>query len=297
MIRIFKCILVGMIQSCVNKLIDDMNPIKETIHLDLVLDGGAFNGSFLIGALFFLREMERRNYVKIHRISGVSIGSVAGIFYKIDKLDLFEKLYSVAHQDLTSNYSVNFIKYVTEFSEFDIHKLGANVFIAYNNVPTRQRRVIHRFKSVQHLKETVIRSCYAPFIVTGDPLYKRKYMDGINPHLFAPVDGRRILHLDLLYRGSVMEMMNIRNEHSAHHRVLLGVLDIHSFFIKGSSTKMCSFVNDWWFHTRMYFKGRQLVEYMVILAFYLVKTFVSDTTDINLLVTNVTRFLIKQFCV
>ncbi len=286
-----------MIESCVNKLIDDMKPIKETIHLDLVLDGGAFNGSFLIGALFFLREMERRNYVKIHRISGVSIGSVAGIFYKIDKLNLFTKLYSRAYKDLSSNYSIDFIKYVTEFSEFDIHKLGANVFIAYNNVVTRQRRVINRFKSIKHLKETVIRSCYAPFIITGDPLYKHTYMDGINPHLFEPIDGRRILHLDLLYRGSMTEMMNIKNEHSAQHRVLSGALDIHAFFIKGSNTNMCSFANDWWFRTRIYFKGRQLAEYMIVLAFYLVKTFVSDTTDINHLVANVTRFLIKQFCV
>ena len=50
-----------MIEQYVNKLIDNLpDNIKNTkkpIVLDLVLDGGVFNGSYLVGALYFLKEM------------------------------------------------------------------------------------------------------------------------------------------------------------------------------------------------------------------------------------------------
>ena len=38
---------------------------------------------------------------------------------------------------------------------------------------------------------------------------------------------------------------NVKNEKTNFHRILSGLLDIHAFFIKGSNTSMCSYVNDW----------------------------------------------------
>ena len=50
-----------MIQDYTTKLIDDLpeniKNCKNPIMIDLVLDGGAFNGAYLVGALFFLKEM------------------------------------------------------------------------------------------------------------------------------------------------------------------------------------------------------------------------------------------------
>ena len=61
-----------MMNEFVVKLIDNLpdsiKNAKEPLVLDLVLDGGAFNGSYLVGALYFLKEMEKRKYVKINRI-------------------------------------------------------------------------------------------------------------------------------------------------------------------------------------------------------------------------------------
>ena len=58
-----------MIHDYVIKFIENLpDPIKNVQvpqRMDLVLDGGAFNGSYLIGALYFLKEMEKRNYIKI----------------------------------------------------------------------------------------------------------------------------------------------------------------------------------------------------------------------------------------
>ena len=80
-----------MINSYVQKLIenlpDDLKNRTKPLKLDIVLDGGAFNGNYLVGALYFLKEMEKRKYIIIDRISGSSIGSFVGILYFIDKLE------------------------------------------------------------------------------------------------------------------------------------------------------------------------------------------------------------------
>jgi len=92
-----------MINDYIIKLIenlpDDLKNSKTPLRLDLVLDGGVFNGSYLVGALYFLKEMEKRNYIKIERISGCSIGSVVAFLYYIDSLDSMTELYQKATND------------------------------------------------------------------------------------------------------------------------------------------------------------------------------------------------------
>ena len=65
----------------INNLPDNLLNIKTPIRLDVVLEGGLFNGSFHAGALFFLKEMENRKLVKVERISGASIGSLMAFLY------------------------------------------------------------------------------------------------------------------------------------------------------------------------------------------------------------------------
>ena len=53
-----------MIHDYVLKLIgnlpDEIKNVKSPMIIDLVLDGGIFNGSYLVGALHFLKEMEKK---------------------------------------------------------------------------------------------------------------------------------------------------------------------------------------------------------------------------------------------
>ena len=44
--------------------------------IDLILDGGAFSGSYLLGGLIYLQCFS--HFVKISRISGTSVGSLFG---------------------------------------------------------------------------------------------------------------------------------------------------------------------------------------------------------------------------
>ena len=45
------------------------NKNSSTKQMDLVLEGGVFNGSYQLGGLLLLKEFEKRKYIKIKRIS------------------------------------------------------------------------------------------------------------------------------------------------------------------------------------------------------------------------------------
>ena len=106
-----------MINSYINKLIENLpleikqNQTNKTpMKVDLILDGGLFNGSYLVGALYFIKEMEARKYIKVERISGCSIGSIVGFLYFIDALDELPSLYESLLVDFKKKCNFNFIK-------------------------------------------------------------------------------------------------------------------------------------------------------------------------------------------
>ena len=85
-----------MIQQCAYKLLENLpKEIKNTntntnnkiTKINLILEGGAFNGSYHIGALYFLKEMEKKKYIQIHHISATSIGSISALLYYSDLLE------------------------------------------------------------------------------------------------------------------------------------------------------------------------------------------------------------------
>ena len=82
-----------MFHPYVNKLVenlpDEIKTSKTPLKLDLVLTGCyPFNKSFLVGTLIFLKEMEKRGYIKVCRISGNGLGSLAGLLYFCDSINI-----------------------------------------------------------------------------------------------------------------------------------------------------------------------------------------------------------------
>jgi hypothetical protein len=243
-----------MINNYVNKLIqnlpENITNAKTPLVIDLVLDGGIFNGSYLIGALYFLKEMEKKNYIKIDRISGCSIGSVAAFLYYIDGLDLMPTLYDIVNKDFRQTYKLRVIKdlkthLIDHIPKNICDKVHKKMFICYNDVLKGVKKVKSKYKNIDELLNTIIRSCYIPFLTDGKDLYENKYIDGINPYIFEQEPNKKILHLDLFGYDKLGNLLNVKNEKTNFHRILSGLLDIHSFFIKQTNTSMCSYVNDW----------------------------------------------------
>ena len=242
-----------MINEYVIKLIenlpDDIKNVKEPIKMDVVLDGGIFNGSYHVGALYFLKEMENRKYIKIERISGCSVGSIVGFLYFIDSLDLMPKLYDLINKEFRQTYNLKLItelkKHLSEHIPSDIcERVNGRLYITYNNIKKGTKPVKSVYKDADDIINTIIKSSYIPYLIDGNILYENKSVDGITPFIFKERE-KKILYLDLFGSDKLGNLLNVKNEKSNYHRILSGLLDIHSFFIKKSNTPMCSYVNDW----------------------------------------------------
>ena len=261
-----------MINEYVNKLIENLpENIKNRVEpeeIDLVLDGGVFNGSYHVGALYFLKEMEKRKYIKINRISGCSVGSIVAFLYFIDGLDLMPKLYDIISNEFKNQMQLSCLKeikkHVHERIPKDIvKKVNNKLFISYNHIQAYKKKVKSVYKSVDDIINTVIKSSFVPYMIDGNLLYENKYVDGITPFIFKERT-HKILYLDLYGSDKVGYLFNVKNEKTNFHRILSGLLDIHGFFIKECNTSMCSYVNDWNYGYIAFNKCKQIFEKVCI---------------------------------
>jgi hypothetical protein len=243
-----------MINEYVNKLIDnlpdDITNTTSPIVIDIVLDGGIFNGSYLVGAMYFLKEMEKRKYIKINRISGCSIGSVVAFCYFIDALDCIPDFYAIAYKNFKKTRKLSIIKKIKKifanYIDDNICQYVNNrLYITYNNIKKGSKPVKSYYKNVDEIMSTIIRSCYVPYLIDGNILYKNTSVDGILPYIFKKEPNTKILYLELFTYDKLGNLLNVKNEKTNFHRILSGLLEIHSFFIKKSNTYMCSYVDEW----------------------------------------------------
>ena len=76
-----------MFKNYIRELIKNLPKRETPYQLDLVLEGGAFNGSYVVGILMFLKEMENAKLINIHRISGCSVGALLCLKYLMNDLE------------------------------------------------------------------------------------------------------------------------------------------------------------------------------------------------------------------
>jgi hypothetical protein len=268
-----------MIETYVKKLIINLpshiTNRKNPLKMDLVLDGGMFNGSYLIGGLYFLKELERVNYIKVERISGCSIGSIMGFLYLIDALHLAEKLYSSFFNNFKNDNHLTIMMQLHELLKDYIPEnicmsIKNKFFVTYYNVKKKKKIIKKNYINSEDIIQTLIRSCFVPIIINGSLLYENKYIDGINPYIF-PIKKQKILYLDLYGYDKIFNMISIKNEKTNIHRILSGLLDIHTFFIKQTSTSMCSYINDWnIFHKFHYYLKTKLEKINLFIIYTIV---------------------------
>ena len=266
-----------MIKECVSKLVDELpekiiQKLKKTKIMNVILEGGIFNGSYLIGALYFLKELEQRKYIKIQKLSGCSIGGLCALLYLIDELNLVEELYyetMINFKETHSFKNINdlFEKILTKMSPNIYKKMKNKLYVCYYDVEVNKKVVESCFNDNAHLLDCIKRSCFIPFLLNGEIMYENQYLDGIFPYVFSlqerscplkKVKGigtgtgtpeirrdTKTLYLDLVGSDKLKYLISVKNEDSNFHRIMAGILDIHLFFMKENKTKMCSYVEDW----------------------------------------------------
>jgi hypothetical protein len=258
-----------MINTYVQKLANNLPPPTSLQRLDLVLDGGAFNGSYLVGALYFLKELEARRHARVERISGCSIGSLVGLLYWADALDAMPPLYQLVQTHFRETQMLQVLTqlktHVAPLLPPDIcARVHKKLYVCYHDIKKQKKIVRHSYKNVDDLLETVLRSCFVPGLVDGSLLYKGRYLDGLNAHLFAPSPGKKVLHMELFGYDKASYSLNIKNEQTNFHRILSGLLDLPSFFIKQSSTPMCSYVDEWSLWNQANYQVKLWIERVIV---------------------------------
>jgi hypothetical protein len=240
-----------------------------------------FNGSYLVGALYFIKEMENRKFVKVERISGCSIGSIVGLLYFIDALDEFPYLYELLMNDFKKSFNLNLIKTLKDILQKKTptnicETLYKKLYITFNNIKYGKKIVKSTYKNTDEIFDSIIKSCYVPFVIDGNIVYKSKYIDGLNPYIFKNNKKynnnsqiRKILFIDLLGFDKISNTFNVKNEKTNFHRILSGMLDIHNFFIKNSQTQMCSYVDNWSLYNHFCMNVRYLIEKIIIYYVYI----------------------------
>lgn len=286
-----------IINNTITKLMDNTSFLKtnQREKINLILDSGLFNGAYLIGSLYFLKELEKKQYVKIDKISGCSIGSIVAVLYYVDLLDSCNDIYSMGVDELIKNniFNINIIiNVLKEKLPDNICKLvNKKIYISYYDLKRNKKIVRSKYKNKDDIIETIKRSCCFPLLLNGNILYKNRYIDGIFPYIFPEKSINNIknknLFLDLYGFDKIWFALSIKNEKTNFHRILGGLLDIHLFYIKQTPTYMCSYTNEWTILNKIYYHFvRPLIEYIlyyIVYVYYFIKNkFTSIETRIYL---------------
>jgi hypothetical protein len=240
---------LSSLNNYINKLILNVNKDNIPSRIDLILDGGAFNGAYQMGTLLYLKEMEATTPLKIKRISGTSIGSVLGALYLLDKLYFAPDMYSRLIADFRSRLRLDlFQELLTEIEtkylqEDDYKKLNNRLYITYYNNTTKRQIVCKTYKSNKDLIEKLKKTSHVPFLIDGNQTYNN-YVDGVYPYIFKK-NKRKILFINLNSVKHIKYIFTVKNEENLYGRLFEGIVDINTFFMTNRRTYLCSYVNNW----------------------------------------------------
>jgi len=239
------------IDPLIHTLPKECNKQPLQLQLDVVFEGGLFNGSYLAGSLLYLKALEREKILTIHNLSGCSIGAITALMYFIHDEQIIMNIYQIAYSHFKTNYNVNifddlFSLLTQHLPNNIIEQINNRLYISYYNIKTGKRIVKKTYKNIAQLFETIRRSCSFPYVIDSQIYYKNKYMDGLYPFVFPSRNTKRVLYLNIHNLDKIPGMLSIKNETSNIHRILEGILETHLFFMHGfGKTNICSFVDQW----------------------------------------------------
>jgi hypothetical protein len=297
-----------LINNYSNKLIHKFQ--KKQPKYDIVFEAGLFNGSYQMGFLKYIHQLEKRNLIYIQRLSGSSVGSIVALCYFFkDNIShhcevLGNKLYTNMKKRKTINIFNELGQYFKTFLPPDIiQQVNNKLYITYHNVQTGKQHVKYTYNNIDDLLETIRKSCAIPFVIDNSILYKNKYFDGLYPYMFKPKKNIRIINLNIVNIEKITKMFSIRHENTNTKRILEGIFDTHQFFTTQYSCNMCSFVDKWSFLENVqyffFIKFLKIIMYIIhnmYLLNNLIKDSTNDNSNINILLKNACTKLLEHYC-
>ena len=302
------CVLIKNIEAC---------NIKER-NIDLILSGGAFNVSYLVGCLYFIHEMREKGLIVINKISTCSASSLIGLLFLIDKVDLFAgKLYELSVNSFKKNKHVIFddeslasiINIIeNELPENILSIVNNRLYITYYDVTECKQIIKSSYEDASDIFNTIKRSCFIPYITMDKLLEDNKYIDGGTPYIFNKEEGVKRLYINLCGIDKIIDSIVIKKDKINTHRVLNGVLDIHDFFFRCKKTSMCSYVDNWSIIRKIEFKILKIkiyslcifIHFIILVKGSIVDKYYKDNKIINMIFNKCRMSLskiVEQCCI
>jgi hypothetical protein len=260
----------------INSLIENIPEKHLPEELDLVLDGGAFNGMYMLGGLFYIKELEQREKIKVKRISGCSIGAILGLLFILDKMDVAIEYskhaykYLRKHQNLKKTFEFLKVKFYEIVKEEDLQLINKKYYLTFFDTNKCKQIIKKTYKSREDLLDCILKSCYVPYLIEKKLTDQDGCIDGAFPYIFKSKERKRkILFFNLLSINKIKNMIFIKDEKNIYPRLLEGLMDTHTFFEKNKANNMCSYVNDWNIIDILLFRLREIITIIIIYIFRL----------------------------
>ena len=264
---------------CINLPKDFKRHKGKPTHIDVIFEGGLFNGGYLLGVALFLKYLEKKGYIIVDRVSGTSIGSIIGLLYLTDQLDVAIEIYPGIHSQFEKKRVIDNFDAImdlvkscikTPFEELSCGRL----FITYHDVKTCSQVAQSSYKNIDDIIDAIKKSSFIPYITYNSYLYKGRYLDGLYPYIFQQgYDFKKILYINVHSLDKCCDSICVKNEKTNIHRIFSGILDFHLFIIKQRKTNMCSYVNDWTIYdkctSRLFFIVWHAIFYIVYILYFI----------------------------
>ena len=143
-----------MNQNILNKyieaLIDNVNPKNIPKEMDIVFDGGAFNGSIGQGILLYIKSLTKKYNIKINRVSGCSIGAVLATIFLSNITYDYDGYFKIISKSLKKN--INLKKYniilkkiiFKEIKDDNLTHLNNRLFISYYDMKKKKTNYCYK---------------------------------------------------------------------------------------------------------------------------------------------------------
>ena len=267
----YKLLLVIYMEHYIRKLIHNLQN-KDYGTVNLILDGGAFSGSYILGSLYYIRELEKNNRISVNRLSGCSIGSILCIMYVLDDLDYISDMYGTVRESFKEKGNLFIIRSCIEelqsrLPENFFEKCNEKIYLSYYDIDNYCHIVKSQYESNDDLMETLLKSSYIPYVCGDTKLYKNRFLDGLKPHLF---DSGKTLFVNLCMNYKCISgMLHIKNEVNNMERILNGMLDVHTFFLQEAPTTMCYYIDEMNMYQTCMYRLRLLITECAVFIIYI----------------------------
>jgi hypothetical protein len=254
--------MIFSLDRFVEKFVDDLDVDKIPKEIDIIIGGGAFNASYGMGVLLYIKKLEKLKKIKVNRISGTSAGAILGFAYIIDKLELINDLSNELMRQFKQTYNffhmremiMNFENYM---NKNDYKLFNKKLYVThYDNI--KKKIIIKRkYNSNKDVLEQLVKTSFIPYLMNGDMSYNDNIDAGF-PYIFKNSKKNKIMYINLLSHNHISEVISVKNETNGYMRLFSGVLDVNLFLTTQKSTVLCSYLDKW---TTLDFIAYRITEY------------------------------------